>query len=313
MPTRAPYRPRLIRRMVNTAIHAMPVAERRLRVEQIMGTAISVDVRDQEVAEDAIQRVFGWLRQADQRFSTYKPESEISRLGAGELTLDKCHPDVAIVLSLCEELRVKTGGAFNAWRARRDGRLDPSGVVKGWAVQLAAAMLCDAGARNFAINAGGDVIARGHPQAGRRWRVGIRHPLNANAVATVVEITDMAVATSGNYERGDHILDGRTGEPARGLLSLTTLGPSMIWADAYATAGFAMGESGIAWVAAQPSYSACGITLSGGLRFDQGFASYVDCEDVKSKETGGSEETRSQQTGPRADSHDSRRLRGAQD
>jgi FAD:protein FMN transferase len=250
------------------AIRPMPVAERRIEVLHVMGTVISVDLRDRGVPDSAIGAVSDWFREVDERFSTYKPESEVSRLGRGEITVDECHPDVAEVLERCEELRVLSNGAFNAWKARRDGRLDPSGVVKGWAVDRAAAILERAGARNFAINAGGDVLARGVPEPGRKWRVGIQHPRERDAVATVIEISDLAVATSGRYERGDHILDGRTGEVASDLLSLTVVGPRMTQADAYATAAFAMGEPGIAWVISQPPYSVYGVTKDRRVRSD---------------------------------------------
>ena len=249
----------------------MPITERRMRVEHIMGTVISIDVRDVNVPDAAIEAAFAWLLEVDQRFSTYKPESEVSRLGRGELTVEECHPDVALVLELCEDLRRLSGGAFNAWRARRDGRLDPSGVVKGWAVQQAAERLELAGARNFFINAGGDVIARGFPEPGRKWRVGIRHPYEAESMATVVEMTDLALATSASYERGDHVLDARTGAPACGLVSLSVAGPSLTLADAYATAGFAMGEAGIGWAASQRGYASFGITPGGRVRFDEPF------------------------------------------
>lgn len=258
--------------MAETAIRPMPVGERRLEVLHVMGTAVSVDLRDRKVPDSAINAVFDWFREVDQRFSTYKPDSEISRLGRGESTLDQCHPDVAEVLAICEELRVLSNGAFNAWRARLDGRLDPSGVVKGWSVDRAAGILESVGARNFAINAGGDVLARGVPGVGRNWRVGIQHPSERNAVATVIEVRDLAVATSGRYERGDHIMDGRTGEVARDLLSLTVVGPTMTRADAFATAAYALGEPGIAWVTTQPAHHVYGITHDGRVRCDLGFS-----------------------------------------
>jgi thiamine biosynthesis lipoprotein len=261
--------------MADTTIRPMPVLDRRIKVEHVMGTMIAIDVRDNDVPEKAINEAFAWLRAVDERFSTYKPESEISRLGRGETTVEECHPDVATILAICEDLRLESRGAFNAWRARPDGRLDPSGLVKGWATQIAAELLRAAGAGNFAINAAGDVIACGYPEPGRRWRVGIRHPHDQDAVATVLEITDLAVATSGSYERGPHILDARTGQAARGLLSLTVAGPSLTLADAYATAGFALGEPGIGWASTHAGYAACGITVDGQLRFSETFGSLM--------------------------------------
>ena len=243
------------------------ILPRRVRVEHIMGTAISIDLRDVGVDGELVDAAFAWLHDVDARFSPYKPDSEISRMGRGELLLDECHADVAEVLSVCEDLRVQTGGLFNAWSWRADGRLDPSGVVKGWAVERAAQLLERAGGRNFCINAGGDIVVRGNPERGRPWRIGIRHPRQATAVAAVVRATDLAVATSGSYERGEHVLDARSGLPPRGLMSMTVVGPSLTVADAYATIGFAMGNAGVAWVAAQPGYAPYAITSEGHVRY----------------------------------------------
>jgi thiamine biosynthesis lipoprotein len=245
---------------------------RRVRVEHIMGTAISFDLRDPEVDARLVEAAFEWLRQVDARFSLYNPQSEISRLGRGELIVEECHTDVGDVLSLCEDLRAETHGVFNAWRCRPDGRLDPSGVVKGWAVERAAALLERGGARNFCLNAGGDMVVRGEPDPGRAWRIGIRHPHDAGAVAAVVQGNHLAVATSGAYERGDHIVDARTGVPARTLLSMTVAGPSLTMADAYATAGFAMGMAGITWVAARPGYAPFAVTDAGRVQYSDAFA-----------------------------------------
>jgi thiamine biosynthesis lipoprotein len=253
---------------------------RRVRVEQIMGTAISIDLRDPDVDGDVVETAFDWLREVDARFSPFQPESEISRLGRGELILDECHADVAGVLSLCEDLRRETDGVFNAWNCRADGRLDPSGVVKGWAVERAAGMLDDAGASNFCINAGGDIVARGKPAPGRDWRIGIRHPRDASALAAVIHVTDLAVATSGNYERGDHIINAQTGMADGELLSMTVAGPSLTLADAYATVGFAMGNAGVAWLAGRPGYSPYAITREGRVHYGDPFAALLASTDA---------------------------------
>ncbi len=233
---------------------------RRVRVEHIMGTAIGIDLRDPFVAGSIFDEVFTYLRGVDERFSSYRPESQINRLGRGELEVGDCSPDVRQVLALCEELRVATGGSFDARAMQPDGHLDPTGVVKGWAVEQAGWMLAAAGARNFTINAGGDVVARGSPQAGRSWRIGIRHPVWRDRVAAVLEVGDGAIATSGTYERGTHIGAPSTGRSAGNFLSLTVVGPSLTYADAYATAAFAMGGGGPAWVASQPGYGGFAVT-----------------------------------------------------
>lgn len=212
------------------------------RVEHVMGFPVSLRVDDPDVPEEAADAVFAWLREVDARFSPFRPDSEVSRLERGEVP--RVSAELAEVLGLCEEYRVATGGAFDV---RLPGRgLDPCAVVKGWSVQRAAGLLRAAGARRFCLNAGGDVVAAGGP-----WKVGVRHPEQAGRLCTVLRLTDGAVATSARYERGDHIVDGRTGRPATGLLSLTVVAPTLTEADAVATAAFAMGAEGVAWAAAR--------------------------------------------------------------
>jgi thiamine biosynthesis lipoprotein len=214
------------------------------RVEHIMGFPISLRIDDENVPGEAADAVFAWLHEVDARFSPFKPDSEVSRLDRGELESGALSKDLTEVLGLCEEYRVATKGAFDV---RLPGRgLDPCAMVKGWAVQRSADLLEAAGVRTYCLNAGGDVVA-----AGRPWRVGVRHPEHADQLCTVLELTEGGVATSARYERGDHILDGRTGRPATGLLSLTVVAPTLTEADATATAAFAMGAEGIEWAAAR--------------------------------------------------------------
>jgi thiamine biosynthesis lipoprotein len=218
-----------------------------IRVEDVMGTTVVVDLRDDDVADSALDDVFDWLRLVDETFSTYRPDSEISRLRRGELETADAHDDVRTVLARCAELRDETRGFFDAYAV--GGVLDPSALVKGWSVDRAGGVLDRAGARNYTINAGGDVLARGRALPGGAWRVGIRHPELPDAVAKVVEAGDLAIATSGTYERGAHILDPHTGAAPAGVLSVTVTGPELGTADAYATAAFAMGVDGPAWTA----------------------------------------------------------------
>jgi thiamine biosynthesis lipoprotein len=226
------------------------------RIEHVMGMPVTVEVRDGDVGPAALDRVFDWLRFVDATFSPYRPDSEIRRLDRGELALRDAHPLVGEVLAHCERLRVATGGYFDA---RACGRLDPSGLVKGWSVDRAGALLSAAGARRFCVNAGGDVLVRGGP-----WRVGVQHPHRRDRLAAVLSLTDAAVATSGAYERGEHIVDPLSGRPPSGALAVTVLGRDLATADAYATAAFAMGERGPAWTARLPGCGA--MTILAGDR-----------------------------------------------
>jgi thiamine biosynthesis lipoprotein len=240
---------------------------RRTEVRHIMGMPIGIDVADAHDID--VEVAFDWLREVDATFSTYRHDSDISRLNRGELIIADCRPEVDEVLTRCQALERVTGGFFSV---RAAGRLDPSGFVKGWAVDGAAERLAAAGAENFCVNAGGDIVARGRPAPDRLWRVGIRHPTDLDQLAAVVATSDLAVATSGAYERGAHIVDPHTGAPPTGLLSVTIVGPDLATADAYATAAFAMGTAGPAWTATLPGYDTMCITTDQRVLSTPGFA-----------------------------------------
>jgi len=241
------------------------------RVEQIMGMPIVVDVRDVDDAA-ALEPLFDWFRFVDRTFSTYIPASEIGRLNRGELALADSHPDVREVLARCEELRGETKGFFDV-RARSDDDVDPSGLVKGWSVDRAAAVADELGWRNYAINAGGDIRLKGGALPASVWRVGIQHPRNRQQIVAVVAGDDLAVATSGNYARGEHVFDPHTHRPPEGVLSVTIAGPDLATADAFATAALAMGVGGPAWTARLRGYEAMTLLADGRLLRTPGFPS----------------------------------------
>jgi FAD:protein FMN transferase len=109
-----------------------------------MGMPIAIDVADPNGVD--VEPVFDWLREVDATFSTYRDDSDISRLDRGELTLAQCRPAVDEVLTRCLALQRDTDGFFSV---RAAGRLDPSGFVKGWAIDGAAERLAAAGIQNF--------------------------------------------------------------------------------------------------------------------------------------------------------------------
>ena len=232
------------------------------RVEHVMGMPMVIDLRDEGAGDDLLDAAFDAFRAVDARFSTYRDDSEIMRINRGELALADAHADVREIAGRCEELRAETRGYFDM-RATADGTIDPSGLVKGWSVDRVAALLDGAGMQDYAVNAGGDVIVRGRALPDDCWHVGIQHPAISDKLAKVVTGSDLAVATSGAYARGDHVLDPHTRRPPEGVLSVTITGPELATADAYATAAFAMGANGPAWTARLRGYEAMTILADG--------------------------------------------------
>jgi thiamine biosynthesis lipoprotein len=238
-------------------------------VEQIMGMPIVVDVRDVDDAA-ALEPIYDWFRSVDRTFSTYRRDSEISRLDRGDIGLEETSPDVRAVLDRCDELRDETNGYFDVRAATHD-HLDPSGLVKGWSVDRAAAIADGLGWQNYAINAGGDMRLRGGALPQPLWRVGIQHPSERQQVVAVVAGDELAVATSGTYARGEHVVDPHTRRPPAGVLSVTITGADLATADAYATAAFAMGLSGPPWTARLRGHEAMTLLADGRSLRTPGF------------------------------------------
>jgi thiamine biosynthesis lipoprotein len=223
-----------------------------------MGTAVSAHIDDvvpQEIADDAWESVGVFLRDIEDRFSTFLPTSEISRINKGELHVLDASPDVVEVLDACTWLEHLSDGVFNA--RRPDGSIDPAGFVKGWAAERAARLLAEAGLKNYYLRIGGDIQAHGRQATGDKWRVGIVDPHDATRIHSYVDIPEnWAIATSGVAERGQHIW-GKDSQPTNSQFSsLTVIGPHLMWADAFATIGYALGDAGIDWVEKFPDYTA---------------------------------------------------------
>jgi thiamine biosynthesis lipoprotein len=264
--------------------------ESRLRhAEHVMGTVVSFDVPARAREDESLAAAIRWLHWVDATFSTFKPDSDVSRLGRGEVALADCAPEVAEVLAACDQLGAEAGGYFTAYP---QGSLDPSGYVKGWAIEHAAAIISAgpasaAGPVAHTVNGGGDVQCVGSnpagppgpggTPAGSPWRVGIANPFLPGTLARVVAGRDFAVATSGTAERGAHIMDPVAGRPAAGLASITIVGPSLTLADARATAAFAMGPRlAREWTRdAIDGYEAYAILPDGSTWTTAGFACYA--------------------------------------
>jgi thiamine biosynthesis lipoprotein len=239
------------------------------RVQQVMGMPVSIHLRGSAgpTARDAaVDAVYAELREVDRLFSTYVPDSEISRLGRGEVTVDDCDPLVSEVLALADEARERTGGYFDVHLPDHSGtrRLDPSGLVKGWAAERAARHLAALVDEDYYLNAGGDIALRsGGDEPG--WRIGIENPDSRGTVLGVLRAASGGVATSGTAHRGPHLVDPRTGRAATVLRSVTVVGPSLLWADVYATAAFARGPGAVDWLASLDGYAGLVVTRTGAV------------------------------------------------
>ncbi|MGZ3114507.1 FAD:protein FMN transferase [Streptomyces sp. H62] len=244
-----------------------------------MGTVFSFDVRGGEPAavRAAVDAAVAGLHRVDEVFSTYRADSQVSRLARGELTVGACVPEVAEVLELAVEAERMSEGWFStSYR----GRLDPTGIVKGWAVERAARRIAAAGATGVNVNGGGDVQVLGAPGAGRPWRVGVADPLRPGGLAAVVSAAaaaELAVATSGTAERGAHIVDPRTGRSAvTDLVSVTVVAPRLTWADCWATAAFARGaREGLRWLESLDGVEALLVTAEDEVRCTGGLARWL--------------------------------------
>lgn len=242
---------------------ATETATRSRHVEHCMGTVFSIDIRDPGDWTDAIADIVARLHHADRVFSPYRPDSDLNRLQRREIRLADADPDLAVVLNLCADVETATAGHFSA---RRGARIDPTGLVKGWAVEAASRRLREHGSANHAVNGGGDIQLAGQPTPDRLWTVGISDPHHRGRILTTVSGRDLAVATSGTTERGTHITDPFTGRPVTHLAAATVTGPALTEVDAYATAAFVMGPHALPWIDTLPRYAALLVDPAGHHR-----------------------------------------------
>lgn len=238
-------------------------------VEQVMGLPVTLAVRGRHARTDLSRR--GWdvvmaeLTRIDALFSTYRPESPISRIGRGELRVDQGPVELAEVLELADAARRATDGAFDVWRTDDTGArvFDPSGVVKGWALERAARALGPLEETGWCLSGGGDMLCSAGPSGFPAWRVGIENPRDPSGVISVVELRDGAIATSGTAHRGDHIRDARDGRAPVGVQSVTVIADSLTTADIEATCGFLMGAGALEWLRSRPIREALVVSADG--------------------------------------------------
>ncbi len=239
----------------------------------MMGMPITIEIVDAPTA-DLGQEIFDWFNHVDQRFSPYIETSEVCRLSKGDVSDDELSDEMREVLVLAEATRLESDGAFNI--RRPSGFIDPSGIVKGWAISKAAKTIAACGVTSFYVEAGGDIQAHGLDGAGGAWSVGIRSPFNDKDIIKVVALSGQGIATSGTYVRGDHIYDPR--DPDRKLdeiVSVSVIVDDVVDADRFATAAFAMGRDGIYFLESLPGVEAYAVDAHGIATQTTGFGKFV--------------------------------------
>ncbi len=240
-----------------------------------MGTVASLHIVSytdtaEDDTRDLIDASCEVLHLADEKFSTFKPESELTQFRDGRLKLDKVSDELLEVLQLCDQVKRITLGWFDPWAMA--GGFDPTGLVKGWATRNSLQLLRQPGIIGAMVNVGGDICIFGQSVQGTQWNVGIQHPWLPNSLACSIEI-DSAIATSGVYERGSHLFDPFAHEPVSRLASASVIGPDLALADAFATALCVQGVDGLEWINSLVDYDAYLITNEGreystaGIRF----------------------------------------------
>jgi FAD:protein FMN transferase len=238
----------------------------------LMGMPITLEVVDPIVPPDDLEKVFAYFISVDETFSTYKATSEISKINRGELPTAEYSEDMKAILALSEQTKKDTYGYFDI---EHDGLYDPSGIVKGWAIQNAADRLKAGGFRNFYIDAGGDISVAGNKD-GKLWRIGIRNPFNRSENVKVLALTDRGIATSGTAIRGQHVYDPyNPNMPLLDIVSITVIGPNIYEADRFATAAFAMGKRGIQFIEKLAGFEGYMIDAHARATFTSGFERYV--------------------------------------
>ncbi len=238
-----------------------------------MGMPITIEVVDKFVTEADIDQIYSYFKYIDQKFSTYKNNSEITLINKGQIKKSRFSKDMKKVFKLSEKTNQETSGFFNI---KQNSKYDPSGIVKGWAVWNASRILKRKGFKNFYINAGGDIQSFGRNKFEKPWIVGIRNPFKTKEIVKAVRPKNKGIVTSGTYERGHHIYNPKSGQKASGdIVSLTVIGPNIYEADRFATAAFAMGEKGINFIENLKGFEGYTIDSNGIATYTSGFEKFV--------------------------------------
>ena len=242
----------------------------------LMGMPITIEIVDKWATKKAIDKIFKYFEYIDKTFSTFKPDSEISKINRGEIEKNSYSTDMKIVFELAEKTKNETNGYFDI--IDNNGKYNPSGIVKGWAIYCATQILRKDGFENFYVNAGGDIQFCGKNSENKLWNSGIKNPFNQNEIVKVVYLeSGQGIATSGNYIRGDHIYNPKNrNKIIDEIVSFTVIGPNVQEADRFATAVFAMGKSGINFLEKMPEFAGYMIDKNGVAFMTSNFENFTN-------------------------------------
>lgn len=240
-----------------------------------MGMPTTVEIVDTAATQASLDEIFNYFISVDERFSTYKPQSEISLFNAGKLGESEVSDDMRTILRLAEETKNATHGFFDI---DFGGTRDPSGIVKGWAIHNAAEILRKNGFHNFYVEVGGDIEVEGKNADGEPWSIGIRNPFHREEIVKVLHLSGKGIATSGTAVRGKHIYNPKSGNRADEIMSLTVMGPNVYEADRFATGAFAMGKNGIEFIEGLPGFEGYMIDHDGIATYTTGFNTYTHAQ-----------------------------------
>lgn len=250
------------------------------RAEEVMGTIVTFDLYVERDTPRAgiypqLARAKASLHRADAVFSTWKPNSPMSQLRSGEMSLAEVPTDIVGVLEQCRVAKELTKGLFDPWAL--PGGVDPTGYVKGWAAQRALDLLRELPLVGAIVNAAGDVACLGGPAQGQLFRVGVADPLAKGRLVAIAEVAG-AIATSGTTERGEHLFDPRTQSFHAGAKSASVTGPDLGLADAFATAIAVAGSDGLSFLEEVPGYEGFVVGNDGTRTSTPGFPFVNDDE-----------------------------------
>lgn len=238
---------------------------------QIMGMPVAVEINDERAQAKDVEEVFIYLLDIDEQFSTYKNNSEIEKINRGEIDIKDASKKVKEIFALCEQTKQETHGYFDM---HHNGKIDPSGIVKGYAIFESAEILAKKGYKNFYVEIAGDVEVRGLKNT-KKWKVGIENPFERKEIIKIVYLSNKGIATSGTYIRGSHIYNPITEKDATEIASISVIGPNVYEADRFATAAFAMGKKGIGFIEHLDGFEGYMITQEKKAILTRGFEKYL--------------------------------------